>query len=168
MSDFNKIIEVIKEQYHEDVALIDMIYHLDKEYENSIKLLKDNGVGYTISDYTDEELVELDNDVLRKLCSRKIYDLIYYYNGFYYVESVDIRYDVVEDIFSIQFEYLKESSYEENFKQVAIKDSFDVTIYELRNPKLFKERIKENKIREIENRIETLKNDLYILKNDEE
>lgn len=167
MSDFNKIIEAIKEQYHEDVVLMDMIYHLDKEYENKIKLLKDNGVGYTISDYTDKELVELDNDVLRKLCSDSIYYLIYYYNGFYYVENVDIRYDDMEDMFSIQFEYMKESSYEENFKRVSTKDSFNVTIYELRNPKLFKERIKENKIREIENRIESLKIDLSIVKNDE-
>ena len=167
MSNFNNIIASIKEQYHEDVVLMDMIYYLNKEYRDKINLLKDNGVGYTISDYTDEELVNLKNDVLLKVCSRNIHDLIYYYNGCYYVENVSIDYDDIENEFSIIFEYMKES-YENNFKPVKTSNSFYVSIDELRNPKLFKKRITEDKIRELEIRIQTLKNDLSILKRNEE
>lgn len=156
MSDFNKIIDAIKEQYHEDVALMDMIYHLDKEYENKIKLLKDNGIGYTISDYTDKELVNLENDVLCKVCAKNIRDLIYYYNDYFYIDSCSINYDEIIDMFYIEFIANNNS-----------KGSFEVSIYELRNPKLFEERNREYKIKNIKLRIESLKYELSRLKNNE-
>lgn len=153
MSDFDNLIEAIKEQYHEDVALMDMIYHLDKEYENKIQLLKDNGVGYTISDYTDEELINLKDEILLKVCIKNIYELIYHYNGYFYVDAANIRYDELEDIFYI------------DFAQINSEGSFEVSIYELRNPELFKERIRNDRIIELENKIESLKIELYSLKN---
>ena len=153
MSDFNKIIDTIKEQYRDDVALMDMIYHLDKEYENKIKLLKDNGVGYTISDYTDEELINLKDEILLKVCIKNIYELIYHYTGYFFVVVANIRYDELEDIFYI------------DFVQIDSEGSFEASIYELRNPELFKERIRNDRIIELENKIESLKIDLSSLKN---
>ena len=159
------VIEDIRKKYKEDEDLQSMIDDLENICDAMKNALKDHELIYTISDYTDEELRNLDCEVVCDLCQYEIYKLISIYDKM--ASCIDFKGYCTftsDGKFSIGYIY-KYSTADPS----SDYDGFDVTIEELRNPELYrirreKEIEERNKVKR-EREIAVLERKLTILKN---
>lgn len=164
IDDYANIIKTIKIKYKDDKELLSMLGSLAKIYDEMKTALKNHEFVYEISDYTDEEIRDLDSEVVCDLFQYQIYKLIKIYSK----DAVDISFrDSCEFLrngyFSIGYSY-RNGTYD----SPVCYDGFDVSIKELRNPELYKTRRarelekearikREKEIEELEKRLAYLK-----------